>query len=152
MENILGENRSMGWIALPAGAPAFVKQFVTEFRRARLEKRELRSDFLRQHTKAAEQRGLTVRRTAVIPRRAPIFINEDAELRARAAKIQDRIRQDAITDRSCKAVKLVGGRFVRDYAREAEIRAVEEAAAEKRRRAYKTEHPEWVERPSWWSN
>jgi uncharacterized protein len=82
--------------------------------------------------------------TNVIARSAAqaIALNEVAVLRARAAKqradidLQERtanyadaIRRDYITDPSCRAVKLVhtvdGDRFVRDFEREREIKALE---------------------------
>jgi hypothetical protein len=57
-KNILGENRSLGWAGVSADAPEFAKQFITEFRQARLEKREMRSDFLERFNGEAEHRSL----------------------------------------------------------------------------------------------
>jgi hypothetical protein len=57
-KNILEENRSLGWAGVSTDAPEFAKEFITEFRHARLEKREMRSDFLKRFNSEAERRSL----------------------------------------------------------------------------------------------
>ena len=65
-ENILGENRNMGWASVPETAPEFVKNFVTEFRTPRLEKRSMSADYVASYKAGAEKRSLsTLGRQAV---------------------------------------------------------------------------------------
>jgi HK97 family phage prohead protease len=59
--------------------------------------------------------------------RAPrIALNEDALLRAKAAKYAADIRMGYITDKTCRAVKFDGKVFHRDFDREREMRAEDE--------------------------
>jgi hypothetical protein len=57
MENILGENRTKGWLALPESAPSWVRQFVSEFRYAALAERRMSPTFMRAFLQDAEQRS-----------------------------------------------------------------------------------------------
>jgi hypothetical protein len=57
MENILGENRARGWLALPDSAPSWVREHVTEVRSAALNERPVNPKFLHAYVQAAEQRS-----------------------------------------------------------------------------------------------
>jgi hypothetical protein len=57
--SLLTENRALGWASAEA-APDFAKKFITEFRQAHLDKREMRPDFLRTFNVGAEKRSLAL--------------------------------------------------------------------------------------------
>jgi len=62
-------------------------------------------------------------RTGIVYKYKPVvMLSEDAQLRARAAAYGEDIRQGDIRDKSCRAVKLVNGKFYRDYARERQLK------------------------------
>jgi uncharacterized protein len=73
--------------------------------------------------------SVAARKTAPAP--ASIALNEDALLRARAAKYANDIRMQDVMDKSCRAVKMVltadGIRAFRDYERERELKALDES-------------------------
>jgi len=74
--DLTGENRSRGWEALPANAPAFVRVFVQEYRSAVVEKRSMDANYLatfndgcekRSRTNRPEARRVIVQRTTGMP-------------------------------------------------------------------------------------
>jgi hypothetical protein len=70
-------------------------------------------------------------------------VDEAAELRRHHDRIADRMRQDAICDATCRAVKLVDGIFYRDYAREEELAAAEKARLDEGIAAWRRETFPW---------
>lgn len=81
MKNILEENRKLGWVEVSPHAPDFAKKFITEFRRARIAKREMRSDFLREFNGEAEKRSL---HSSALTHKALRFVNSLLPTRTRS--------------------------------------------------------------------
>lgn len=118
MNNILEENRSLGWASVSDSAPDWAKNFITEFRRARLGKREMRSSFLRSFSVGAEQRSLAAKAVsavknvfkpsvqdentpAAIAKRNGITVDAylNAQLRLKLKEQGDRIRRDELVQK-----------------------------------------------------
>jgi hypothetical protein len=93
----LAENRVMNWAGVSDDAPAFVKAYVTEFRSAQIEKRNISPVFLKSHTAGIEQRSAVA--SAALRSAARLFpttkrTNEDAALRSIAHRQAAELRED----------------------------------------------------------
>lgn len=98
MTDYLAENRSMNWAGVSDDAPAFVKAYVTAFRSAQIEKRNISLVFLKSYAAGIEQRSAaasaalrTVTRLFPTTKRTH---NEDAALRSIAHRQAAELRED----------------------------------------------------------
>lgn len=94
-ENILGENRNLGWASVPDHAPEFVRTFITEHRTAILEKRSMCPEYVATYKAGAEKRSFTTigRRAVSFGKRIfkPSVIKHEETLEQQATRLSDEI-------------------------------------------------------------
>lgn len=98
----------LGW-ASAASAPDWAKQRILEVRSAIVEKRSVPAPS-REYLAGAERRSASL---GFANRLFPTRRNEDAELRAKAARLGEEIRRDAVRNANCVRAVFEGGRCVR---------------------------------------
>ena len=119
-EDLLQENRALGWCYVPDYVPAHIKAFILEFRQSQIQHRSMSSAFVRMWDVAAEKRSaLAQHATSFVQRLFPTTRNADAELRRRLAAQAEEIRTAEINDPTCTVVYLgADGKHHRDFAAE----------------------------------
>jgi hypothetical protein len=126
-QELLSERRERSWERVTETAPAWVRDRIIAFRSSVLAGLEFRMST--QQVREAETRSaLAAKALRFVKRVFRTEVSEDAELRLQAARQADEIRQSAIRDKGCTAVRLGSdGKFYRDY--EAENRRKERIAS-----------------------
>jgi len=117
-------SKGVRWCPDASSAPKWAADRIVEVRAALADGKPVPPPS-RSYVRDAEQRMSMREQIARFAKRVfrptPVATMTDAQLRAEADRLGEVIRQDAIKDPNCRAVKLVDGRFERDFDKEREL-------------------------------